>query len=309
MTAPRIVYHDGAFLPIEDVQLAPTLQGLNYGTGVFEGIRAYRCDDGVLAVFRAADHCRRLLESAAALRIDVGLDVHELVGVTVELLGRNGRRDDSYVRPLAYKQALEPGTRFGVGLRGVSSALSVVDLPMADYLPAGGLRCAVSTVRRTPSSAIPSSAKVTGGYVNNALAADQAHHAGYDDAIMLNHRGQVAEASTANVFVVRRGEVTTPDPGADILAGITRATVIELLDRELEDADEILLTGTGCQIAPVVQLNGRAVGAGSPGPLTMRLRSRYEDAVRGRIAAYHHWLTPVPMSLPRIRQRAATIGP
>ncbi|MCX5415804.1 branched-chain amino acid transaminase [Streptomyces sp. NBC_00059] len=306
----RLVYHDGEFLPEADVGLSVGTQALHYGTGVFEGIRAYWSPEhDRLWLLRAAEHYQRMADSARLLRIDLGHTVDELVEVSAELLRRTGHRGDIYLRPLAAKRALEPGTRFGVRLQGVSSGLTVQALPMGDYTPAGGLRCTVTSWRRIPDSSVPSRAKVTGGYVNNALAMDEAAAGGFDDVIFLNQRGDVAEASTANLFLVRDGRAATPGADADILPGITRAAVLELLPdefgipvqertvarSELYTADEVFLVGTGCQIVPVTEIDGHTVGAGVPGSLTEKLRSFYGRLVRGHEPRYRSWLTPVEL--------------
>ncbi|WP_457033523.1 branched-chain amino acid transaminase [Kitasatospora sp. P5_F3] len=304
----RIVYHDGEFRREGDVRLPVSTQALHYGTGVFEGIRAYWSPEhDQLWLLKAADHYQRMADSARLLRIDLGHSVDELVELTVELLRRTGHRGDVYLRPLATKRALEPGTRFGVRLRGVTSGLTVQALPMGDYTPDHGLRCTVTSWRRIPDSSVPSRAKVTGGYVNNALAMDEAASGGYDDVIFLNQRGDVAEASTANLFLVRDGRAATPGTDADILPGITRAAVLDLLPAEfgvpveqravarseLYTADEVFLVGTGCQIAPVTEIDGHPVGRGAPGPLTEKLRSCYDRLVRGGEPRYRPWLTAV----------------
>ncbi|MDH6623202.1 branched-chain amino acid aminotransferase [Streptomyces sp. LBL] len=302
-----LAYHDGQFVPLERAQVPVTTQALQYGTGVFEGIRAYVQADGGLAVFRGHDHYLRFLRSSGTLRIDVGLDAEQLCEVTAELLRRIGPTTDMYVRPLAYKRALLPGTPPGVQLTGVSDALSINAFRMGSYTARGGIRVAISSWCRPNSGVLPVRAKVTGGYVNNALAVDEARAAGYDDAILLNSRGQVAEASTSNVFVVVHGRLVTPPVTADLVEGITRDTVVTLaaglldvetafhdLGREdLGNADEVFLTGTGAEIVPVTEIGGRPVGDGLPGPLTTALTTAYHEIVRGKDERYRHWLQPV----------------
>ncbi|GAA2317117.1 branched-chain amino acid transaminase [Streptomyces kunmingensis] len=302
-----LAYHDGEFVPLAQAQVPVTTQALQYGTGVFEGIRAYAQQDGTLAVFRGHDHYARLLRSARTLRIDVGLDVEQLSGVTAELLRRIGAGGDTYIRPLAYKRALLPGTPPGVQLTGVSDALSINAFRMGSYTDRSGIRVAISSWRRPESGVLPVRAKVTGGYVNNALAVDEARAAGYDDAILLNSRGQVAEASTANVFAVVRGRLVTPPVTADLLEGVTRDTAVtlaaellgagtdfhDLARDDLCNADEVFLTGTGAEIVPVTEIGGRAVGDGVPGPLTTALMTAYHGVVRGEDERYHHWLQAV----------------
>ncbi|CAL2070310.1 MULTISPECIES: branched-chain amino acid transaminase [Streptomyces] len=306
--AGRWVFHDGDFMPAADVRLSPSLQALQYGTGVFEGIRAYAADSGDAHLYRAHDHFTRMIGSARLLRIAIDHSAAELVEIAAELLRRNGHTGDAYLRPLAYKTALEPGVPFGVRLQGVSSALTIVSLPMGSYTSKDGISCGISSWRRIPDSSLPARAKITGAYANNALATDEATAAGYDDAIFLNQAGHVAEASTANVFLVRAGRVATPAQDSDILEGITRDSVISLLRRqtgieverrtvlrsELHTADEIFLTGTGCEIVPVTALDGRPVGSGVPGPITRTVMAAYDRSVRGRDPHDDQgWLTPV----------------
>ncbi|NUS16796.1 MAG: branched-chain amino acid transaminase [Streptomyces sp.] len=304
----RWVFHRGEFVRAGDVALGPGTQGLHYGTGVFEGIRCYAAaQGGDSLLFKAVEHYERLHASCRLMRLDLPYSPGELVGITRELIVRNELDGDAYIRPLVYKLALEPGTPFGVRLSGVSTAVTVLALPMGDYSRAEGIRCGISSWRRVPDASLPARAKITGAYANNALAVDEATAAGFDDAILLNQQGTVAEASTANVFVVRSGQVATPGPDSDILPGLTRAAVVRILAdeadlavaerpvlrSELLTADEVFLTGTGCQIVPVTEIDGRPVGDGAPGPVTALVRRVYRQAVRGADPRYSHWNTPV----------------
>jgi branched-chain amino acid aminotransferase len=304
--ATRYAFHDGDFVELSSVKLTLNTQALHYGTGVFEGIRAYAQDGGGLAVFRLCEHLERLERSAATLRIALPYSTDQLTDIVLDLLRRNECAGDTYIRPLAYKLALEPGTRFGVKLSGVSSQFSMNTVPMGSYVPAEGLRCKVSSYRRVPSVSVPSTAKITGVYANNALAVEEAHADGCDDALMLGIDGNLTEASTANVFVVDRdGRVATPPGTADLLPGITRATVVELFERELDTvveerpisvdelvaAGEVFLTGTGVEISPVIEIDHKAVGSGRIGTVTQQIRQTYDDVVHGRRPAYSAWNT------------------
>jgi branched-chain amino acid aminotransferase len=249
-----------------------------------------------------------MLASCRALRIDVGKTAGELCQITLDLLARDSRCQDSYVRPLAYKLRLLPGTPPGVQLTGVSDALSVSVFRMGSYGDRRGIQCAISPWRRPPDNVIPVRAKITGGYVNSALALDDARRAGYADAILLTTDGWVAEATTSNVFAVRHGVLVTPPTSTGLLEGITRDTILTLAAEELgvrclvadlgpDDlfaADEVFLTGTGCEIVPVTGIDGRPVAAGAPGPLTRGLAGAYAAAVRGRADSRPGWLLPVP---------------
>src|SRR5919106_4730340 len=222
-------YHGGELVKLGDVRLPPATHALNYGTGIFEGIRAYWNENkGTLQVLKMREHYERFEKSCRILHVDLPHTVEELCDITLEILRRNAPREDTYIRPLAYKSV----ESVGVNLRG-GSELSIFTVPMGNYVELTGLRCAVSSWRRTADNAIPARAKCTGSYVNTALAVDEAHMSGYDDAIFLTQDGQVSEASAANIFLLRKGQLIAPPVTADILEGITRDAVMELAGKEL----------------------------------------------------------------------------
>src|SRR3712207_3169868 len=299
-------YHGGEVVKMGEIQLSPATHALNYGTGVFEGIRAYWNERrGALQVLKLKEHYERFEKSCLMLRIDLPHTVEELCEITLEILRRNAPREDTYIRPLAYKAASSVGVKLAV-----EEELSIFTVPMGNYVELTGLRCCVSSWRRTPDTAIPARGKLTGSYINTALAVDEAQRAGYDDAIFLTQDGHVSEASAANIFLVRKGGLVTPPVTADILEGITRDAVIELAERELGmpvmlrdvdrtelyAADEVFLTGTGYQIAPVVEVDGRKVGAGEMGPDAARLQELYFDAARGDNPDYGHWTVAIEVA-------------
>jgi branched-chain amino acid aminotransferase len=299
-------YHGGEFVKLGDVRLSPATHALNYGTGVFEGIRAYWNEDrGTLQVLKLREHYERFERSCRMLRIEPAHSVDELCEITLEILGRNSPREDTYIRPLAYKAA----ESVGVNLRG-ESQLSIFTVPMGNYVELTGLKVCVSSWRRTPDTAIPARGKLTGSYINTALAVDEAQRAGYDDAIFLTQDGHVSEASAANIFLVRKGSIVTPPVTADILEGIARDCVMELAEKELGlpvlerdvdrtelyAADEVFLSGTGFQIAPVVQVDGRPVGTGEVGPIASRLQQMYFRAARGEWEEYADWTVAVEVA-------------
>ena len=298
-------YHGGEFVRLGDVKLSPTTQALNYGTGIFEGIRAYWNEErGSLYVLKLKEHYERFERSCRVLRIELPHTVSELCEITLEILKRNAFRQDTYIRPLAYKLAYESGTPVGIRLAGLSSELSIFAVPMGNYVELTGLKCCVSSWRRIPDTSLPVRAKITGSYVNTALAVDEAHRAGCHDAIFLTQDGHISEASAANIFLVRKGELVTPPVTADILEGITRDAVMEMAQKEgmtvvqrdvdrseLYAADEVFLTGTGYQIAPVTEVDGRPVGnKGQMGQVASRLQELYFKAVRGEEPSYVHWI-------------------
>jgi branched-chain amino acid aminotransferase len=302
--ARGIAYFDGRFVPLEEARVSVATHAFNYGTATFEGIRAYWNEDREqLYLLKLREHYARLLDSARVLRIEVGRTVEELCELTVELLRRNGYREDVYVRPIAYKAT--PAIK--VGLAGFEDAFCCYTAPMGPYLPIDrGLSVTVSGWRRNDDNAIPARAKVTGGYVNAALAVSDAEEAGFDEAILLTGDGHVSEASAANVFLVVGGRLVTPPESDDILVGITRGAVMELaahlglpvverrVDRsELYVADELFLCGTGVQVAPVTRVDGRPVGEGKVGEVTRAIQDLYLRAVHGEAEEFLHWLTPV----------------
>lgn len=299
-------YHGGEIVKMGDIRLSPATHALNYGTGVFEGIRAYWNEErGTLQVLKLREHYERFERSCRLLRIELPLTVDELCETTQEVLRRNAPREDTYIRPLAYKAA----ESVGVNLRG-ESQLTIFTVPMANYVELTGLKVCVSSWRRTPDTSIPARGKLTGSYINTALAVDEAQRAGYDDAIFLTQDGHVSEASAANIFLLRKGQLITPPVTADILEGIARDCVMELaakelgmpvlerdVDRtELYAADEVFLSGTGFQIAPIVEVDGRPVGTGNIGPVAERLQELYFKAAREGLSGYEDWTVAVEVA-------------
>jgi branched-chain amino acid aminotransferase len=257
-------YFEGALVPMAQASVSIATHAFNYGTAVFEGIRAYRQDDGSTALLFGEEHYARLLRNARLLRASIPETEAELVEVTRELLRRNEHIGDVYIRPLIYKSAQS----IRVQLSDLADRIGIFTMPLGDYLPTGGIRVTVSGWQRVNDNAIPARGKIVGSYVNAAFAAEDAHAAGYDDAILLTADGHVAEASAANVFVVFGREIATPPLADDVLPGITRSAVMQIatearyrviersIDRsELYLADEVFLTGTGAQVAPIASID------------------------------------------------------
>ena len=298
-----IVYFDNRFVPLAEAKVSVLTHALNYGTGIFEGIRGYWDEkEEELFVVRVEEHYHRWLANCRILRMELPLNPAQLSELTAELIRRNRFHDNVYVRPLAYKSS----ARIGVHPDN-KDAFAIVALPFGDYLDSRrGLRVAVSSWRRVEDNAIPGRGKICGAYVNSALAGDEARHNGYDEALLLTEDGHVCEGSAANIFLVRDGALITPPVTDNILEGITRASVMELARREmglevierrvdrseLYIADEAFFTGTAVEIAPIVRVDDRPIGAGQVGLVATALRQFYSDAVRGRLSAYRHWLTP-----------------
>jgi branched-chain amino acid aminotransferase len=298
-----IVYFHGEFVPLSEARVGILTHALHYGTGVFEGIRGYwNAAEQQLFLVRPLEHYQRWKQNCGILRIGVSASAGQLCQITAELVRRNGFRTDIYVRPLAYKSA----ERVGVATDEQDS-FAVVALPFGEYLPSDkGLHAGVSAWRRVEDNSIPARAKICGAYVNSALATDDARRAGFDEALLLNENGQVAEGATCNIFMVRKGALITPPITENVLEGITRDSVMELalqemglsvverpIDRsELYICDELFLTGTAVGIAPVVRVDHRMVHDGSLGSITRELHRLYFEAVRGHLRAYRKWVVP-----------------
>ena len=300
-----VAYFEGDFVPLKDAKVGIMTHSFLYGTAVFEGIRAYwNAEQGQLYLLKLREHYERILDSSKILMMDPGHTVEQLMDVTVELIRRNGYKEDAYIRATVYKSS----EAIGVRLHNVDCRVNVLAIPFGDYISTDqGIRCGTVSWRRTSDLSIPSRAKIVGSYVNPAFSKTEAMLNGFDEAIVLTHDGHVSEGSAENLFMVRRGQVITPGVDQDILEGITRTGLMQLLKQELgldtvvRDidrselyiADEVFLCGTGAQISPVTSIDHRPVGTGQIGPITASLSKAYFDAVRGRTAAYSSWLTPV----------------
>jgi branched-chain amino acid aminotransferase len=298
-------FFQGEFVPLEEAKVGVMTHALNYGTGVFEGIRGYWNGDAQeLYIFRLREHYVRFLKNTSMVFITVPHTVDELVDLTLDLLRRDNFSTDAYIRPLAYKSS----EQIGVSMEGVRDAFTLFAVPYGDYVPMDRpLTLGVSSWLRSDDNAIPGRAKVTGNYVNTALAKNEAVRNGYDEAVVLNRNGYVVEGSAENIFLVRDGVLVTPSVADGILEGITRDTIIRLAQEELRIptiernvartelyySDEVFLTGTGAQVAAVSSVDGRVVGDGNAGPITTALQTLYFDIVKGRNPKYMDWLTPV----------------
>jgi len=297
-------YFKGQFVPDEEAKISIQNNTFQYGTGVFEGIRAYwNSQSRQLYVFRLREHFVRMLSNCRVLKLTIGKDEKELSEITVELLRKNRPETDTYIRPIAYIDHLGLGPKFV----GYPTGFAMYTIPLGDYIDSAGIRVAFSSWRRIGDNTIPARCKVTGGYVNSALAKTEALEHGYDEAIFLTQDGSISEGSAENIFLIRGGKLITPSPSEDVLEGITRDTVIELaredlgietIERsigrtELYVADEAFLCGTGAQVSPIIEIDKRPLGSGTIGPITSKIQSLYFDVVKGNQKKYLHWLTPV----------------
>lgn len=301
----KYAYFEGAIRPIEDAKVSVMTHAFNYGTGWFGGLRGYwNAEQEQLYVFRIRDHYLRFLDSGKILMAQVEETVDDLIGVTVDLLRREGYREDCYIRPLGYKA--DP--MIGVRLHNLQDRITIFSTPFGRYIEdEEGARVCVSSWRRVDDTALPPRGKIVGSYVNSALIKSEAVLNGFDEALVLNHDGHVAEGSAENFFIVRGDALITPPIHANVLEGITRRTIVELarrefglnvVEREIDRsevyvADEAFFCGTGVQVVAIANVDHRPIGNGKMGQITNRLRDLYFRVVRGQEPKYAHWLTPV----------------
>ena len=293
------IWMNGELVDWADAKIHVGSHGLHYGSGVFEGIRAYETPKGS-AVFRLTEHLQRLHNSAQVLNMELPYTVEELRSATMELIGANGVAE-CYLRPIAF---------FGFGELGVASTGNPVDVvimswPWGTYLGAdaltNGITAKISSWTRVGPNVIPHVAKATGIYLNSMLAVMEANRAGYDEAILLTDDGFIADGSGENIFIVKDGTIYTPDLSASILQGITRDTIIQiaqdlghsvvekqLIRTDLYLADEVFMTGTAAEVTPLREVDDQPIGP--PGPVTLAIQKAYLDTVRGGSERWSHWL-------------------
>lgn len=302
---PKFAFFRGEIVPIEQAQIGIMTHALHYGTGAFGGLRGYWNDDHEqMYVFRPIDHFTRLLHSANIMRIQLPFSPQQLTENLQKLLQTEGFQQDVYIRPLAYKST----EMIGVRLHDVDDDFAMFAIPFGRYVAnEEGAHVAFSSWNRIDDNAIPARGKITGAYANSALIKSDAVLAGYDEALVLNNDGHLSEASAANVMLVRDGVVYTPSLNANILEGIVRRSLIHLLREELNIevvernidrtevymADEMFMCGTGVQIAAITKVEHRPIGDGKMGPITTQLRDLFFDIVRGKVADYADWVTPI----------------
>jgi branched-chain amino acid aminotransferase len=296
-----LIWHNGELVAWEDAKVHVLTHGLHYGTGVFEGIRAYETAQGT-AVFRLREHLERLFRSAELYYMPLPYTLDELRSATHELIAANELRE-CYIRPIAFR---------GYGQMGLYPLdcpveVSIAVWPWGAYLgeegKRDGVRAKVSSWRRIPHDSLIPHAKASGQYLNSVLAKIEASKAGYQESILLDAHGFVCEGTGENIYVVREGTILTPPHTAAILDGISRRSVItiaadlgyalverDLTRSELYLADEVFLSGTAAELVPVREIDDHAIGAGEPGPVTRDIQRVFDDALHGRDPRYRDWL-------------------
>ena len=302
MVHPEYAFFEGKIVPIGDAKVDIRTNALQYGTGVFEGIRSYWNENQKINyIFRMKEHYQRLLLNSKILMIEIKYSIEELCDITLELLRKEQYTEDAYIRPFAYNSGLNIGPK----LIGNDQDLFIYSIPLGMYLDTNkAISVCTSSWDRISDNAIPPRAKISGSYVNAALQKTEAIMNGYDEAIVLSTDGRhVSEGSAMNIFMVRNDMLITPSVTNDILEGITRNIVIEIasmigdlkvverpIDRtELYIADELFFCGTGAQISPIGSVDKRVVADGEMGPITRRIQELYFKIVKNEVEEYSHW--------------------
>jgi len=299
----KFVWMNGEIVSWEKATVHVFTHALHYGTGVFEGIRAYKVGDDVF-VFRLQDHIRRLVDSAKIYNFDLPYNQDEICDAVLSLIEKNNFHSSLYIRPIAFK---------GVGgisldARVTPTSLSIIAFPYEKYFDKNkqGLDVCVSTWRRIGEPAVPAMAKACGHYINSVLARTEAGEGGFDEALFLDGNGNISEGTGENIFIIRDGQVSTPSLSSSIINGLTRQTVINLMRdndipfveramarAELYTCDEMFFTGTAAEVAPILTIDRKKVGSGQPGRITTRLSQEYERVVTGLNEKYRSHITPV----------------
>ena len=297
------IWMDGALVPWDSATEHLLAHTMHYGVGAFEGIRAYQRADGRTAIFRLREHVERLLDSAQICTMDVPYTVDQLMKACLDVV-RSNKMSSCYLRPLVY---------LGYGALGLGSFEPPVRTMVACYEWGAylgddglkkGIKCMISGFTRSNGNAVMNKGKICGQYVTSVLAKRMAIKSGFEEALMLDPQGMVAEGTGENIFVVKKDVVRTPPISAAILSGITRDTTIQLLREqgvdvreemiardELYTADEVFLTGTAAEITPVRDIDHRKIGRGEAGPVTRRLQEAFFSVVKGTDTKHDHWLS------------------
>jgi len=299
------VFYNGEIVEEEKVSISIRSRVVNYGLGVFEGIRAYwNEEEEQLYAFKLIEHYKRFLQSAKVVNLEVPYTAEELSDYTIELLRKNGYRQTTYIRPLAFKNE----ENVGVSIEGNEhDAVAIYLQPMGKYIDKETFRVKVSSWVRIADNMLPPRTKATAGYLNSALASFEATRNGYDEAVLLNRNGFVCEGPGENIFIYKKGKLMTPPASDDILEGITRDLVMEIARdelgiecveksiarTELYNADEVFFSGTAMEVAPVVEVDDIKVGNGKAGEVCTKLKKIFEDLTHGRNEKYKDSLRPV----------------
>jgi len=296
------VWFDGKFVTLDKAKVPITTHAIHYGTSVFEGIRAYWNNEN-LFVFRLEEHVKRFRKSGQFYNISLNFTDKEITEAITGICKKNKIKKSCYVRPFYFVGD------YGINLHVTEKAptnVAIFTFPFGDLFDKNGITAGVSSWRKFSDLSTPPQAKMGGNYLNSIIATQEAKRNGFDEAILLDHNGNVSEAPGENIFIVREGKITTPPLSSSALEGITRDAVIKIamdLDiqvsennitrSELMMSDEVFLTGTAAEITPIIKIDGKKIGNGEPGNITKKMMDEYTDIVMNKDENYSHWLTPV----------------
>jgi branched-chain amino acid aminotransferase len=299
-TPTEKIWFNGKLVAWDDAKVHVLAHGLQYGTGVFEGMKSYPTADGP-AIFRLDAHLERFYKSGELYDLTIPYPMQTLVDASLEVI-RINKLEAAYMRPVAFFDA---GT-LSVWTKECPITVAIAAVPTAKYLANAdaGVKVTVSPVRKFDNSAMPAWAKACGQYINSARAVNEAQRRGFDEALLLNSKGMVAEGSGENLFIVKNGAIKTNDRDASILMGVTRSSVLEIARDlgiesrvadisvdDLTNADELFFSGTAVEVTAIREVDGHVVGDGKPGPITRRIQDTFNQAVRGELPQYRRWLS------------------
>lgn len=294
------VWLDNKVIKSGDAKVPILTHSLQYGSGIFEGMRAYETDKGT-AIFKLDEHVQRLINSLKIYSMSLAYSQRQIKEAIIRIVKAN-KLNSCYIRPFAFYN----DSRIGVSAFGKKVSLFIAAVPFGKYFSNAerGIRCKISSWHRINSNILPVEAKASGNYLNSVIANNEAKISGFDEAILLSYDGYVAEGSSENIFLVKDNILLTPDRGSDILLGITRDSVIKIAEsigievrerlihrEELYTADELFFTGTAAEITPIINVDGATIGTGGVGPITKTLTRAFDDIAHGRNRDFEHWLT------------------
>ena len=299
---PKFVWFDGKIVKDEDAKVPLMTHAIHYGTSVFEGLRGY-WNSKNLNIFRLDDHIKRFRNSGKVYSISLRFTDKEIANAIIDLCKKNNVKESCYIRPFYFVG------RHGINLHVTEDTpthTAIVMFPFGELFNKNGIKAGISSWRRINDMSTPPLAKMGGNYLNSILATQESKRNGYDEAILLDHLGNISEAPGENIFIIRNGKLLTPPPSPSALEGITKDSVIEIvrdlgyqtIEREIPRteiyfADEVFLTGTAAEITPVISIDGKKVGDGKVGKITGKIRTIYTDITMGKNKKYSKWITSV----------------
>ena len=299
---PKFVWFDGKLVRDEDAKVPVMTHAIHYGTSVFEGLRGY-WNSKNLNIFRLQDHIKRFRNSGKVYSIALRFTDKEIANAIIQICKKNNVKESCYIRPFYFIG------KHGINLHVTENTpthAAIVMFPFGELFNRNGIKVGISSWRRIHDISTPPLAKMGGNYLNSILATQESKRNGYDEAILLDHLGNISEAPGENIFIIRDGKLLTPPPSSSALEGITKDSVVKIAEdlgyqtvereiprTEIYFADEVFLTGTAAEISPVISIDGKKVGDGKVGKITENIRKVYSDITMGKNKKYSKWITPV----------------